>query len=247
MARSACAQYETVGLESSLGNAGVRPMVGEPTTFTLDWFTGFGPDVEDATRPCRRSSCQDRAGGRADAARANEIAAAAMEHCRLIIEPGMTEAEIAAGGRGSSTGRGRPRGGQVDLALGFSLVWSGPASRRSRPPRTGRSSRASRRSSRSGSAWTATGATTRRTSSSGSPPRYARARGTAAEVYGRAVEHCQARASRSSTASSVRDRLDGLPRSAVASDLPRCRREGPRAAVRAPGGRRRDRRDGSCN
>ena len=57
---------------------------------------------------------------------ANEIAAAAMEHCKLIIEPGMTEAQIAAEWLGFVHGEGTGWEGKVELALGFSLVWSGP-------------------------------------------------------------------------------------------------------------------------
>ena len=57
---------------------------------------------------------------------ANEIAAAAMEHCKLIIEPGMTEAQIAAEWLGFVHGEGTGWEGNVELALGFSLVWSGP-------------------------------------------------------------------------------------------------------------------------
>ncbi len=56
---------------------------------------------------------------------ANDIAAAAMEHCKLVIEPGMTEAQIAAEWVGFVHGEGTGWEGKVDLALGFSLVWSG--------------------------------------------------------------------------------------------------------------------------
>jgi Xaa-Pro aminopeptidase len=101
-------------------------MVGEPTTFTLDWFTGFGPDVEDAT-PVLVAARAVKTEQEIERMRlANEIAAAAMEHCRLIIEPGMAEAEIAAEWEGFVHGEGTGWKGQVDLALGFSLVWSGP-------------------------------------------------------------------------------------------------------------------------
>ena len=96
---------------------------------------------------------------------ANDIAAAAMEHVQGVIRPGMTEAQAASEWLGFVHGEGTGWGGKVELALGFSLVWSGRGSGRSLRPPTGRSSRASRRCSRSGSAPTATGATTRRTSS----------------------------------------------------------------------------------
>ena len=60
---------------------------------------------------------------------ANEIAAAAMDHVRGVIRPGMTEAQIAAEWLGFVHGEGTGWAGKVDLALGFSLVWSGPGIR----------------------------------------------------------------------------------------------------------------------
>ena len=60
---------------------------------------------------------------------ANEIAAAAMDHVRGLIRPGMTEAQIAAEWLGFVHGEGTGWAGQVELALGFSLVWAGPGIR----------------------------------------------------------------------------------------------------------------------
>jgi Xaa-Pro aminopeptidase len=60
---------------------------------------------------------------------ANEIAAAAMDHVRGVIRPGMTEAQIAAEWEGFVHGEGTGWAGEVELALGFSLVWSGPGIR----------------------------------------------------------------------------------------------------------------------
>jgi Xaa-Pro aminopeptidase len=48
-----------------------------------------------------------------------------MEHCKLIVEPGMSEAQIAAEWEGFVHGEGTGWEGKVELALGFSLVWSG--------------------------------------------------------------------------------------------------------------------------
>src|SRR5437868_2690667 len=55
---------------------------------------------------------------------ANEIAADAMEHVRGRLEPGMKESEAAAIWQGYVHGRGTARE-DVELALPFSLVWSG--------------------------------------------------------------------------------------------------------------------------
>ena len=100
-------------------------MVGEPTTFTAEWFTAFG-EVADAMSvlvPARAI----KTGQEIERMRlANEIAAGAMEHCKLVIDTGMTEAQIAAEWEGFVHGEGTGWEGKVDLALGFSLVWSGP-------------------------------------------------------------------------------------------------------------------------
>src|SRR5919108_50719 len=57
---------------------------------------------------------------------ANEIATDAMEHVKAELEPGMRESEAAALWLGHVHGEGTARD-DVELALGFSLVWSGPS------------------------------------------------------------------------------------------------------------------------
>ena len=157
---------------------------------------------------------------------ANEIAAAAMEHCRLVIEPGMSEAQIAAEWQGFVHGEGTGWEGKVELALGFSLVWSGPGIK------------------------TFT-ATTARPVVEGEPTlfeiwvcadgywcdhtknlvvgeltaRYRELEAGLMAVYEDAVDsRVRGRASPSSTAGSATGiAAIGLPGPAVASDLPRCR------------------------
>jgi Xaa-Pro aminopeptidase len=125
LAREAASEYGRVGLELSLGTQAADRMVGEPTTFTSDWFTAFG-DVADAA-PLLAAARAVKTDQEIERMRlANDIAAAAMEHCKLIIEPGMSEAQIAAEWEGFVHGEGTGWAGKVDLALGFSLVWSGP-------------------------------------------------------------------------------------------------------------------------
>jgi Xaa-Pro aminopeptidase len=125
LARDAAAPYERVGLELSLGTQASDRMVGEPTTYTRDWFDGFGA-VEDAT-PLLAAARTIKTDQEIERMRlANDIAAGAMEHCQLVIEPGMSEAQIAAEWLGFVHGEGTGWEGRVDLALGFSLVWSGP-------------------------------------------------------------------------------------------------------------------------
>jgi Xaa-Pro dipeptidase len=128
LAREAASHYERVGLELSLGTQATDRMVGEPTTFTGEWFSAFG-NVADAT-PLLASARSLKTDQEVERMRlANEIAAAAMEHCKLVIDTGMTEAQIAAEWEGFVHGEGTGWEGKVDLALGFSLVWSGPGIR----------------------------------------------------------------------------------------------------------------------
>ena len=125
LARSAAAGYDTVGLELTLGTQAADRMVGEPTTFTRDWFDAF-PSASDAT-PLLAEARALKTPQEIERMRlANEIAATAMEHCKLILEPGMTAAQIAAEWEGFVHGEGTGWDGKVELALGFSLVWSGP-------------------------------------------------------------------------------------------------------------------------
>jgi Xaa-Pro aminopeptidase len=125
LAREAASRYGRVGLELSLGTQATDRMVGEPTTYTHEWFTAFG-DVVDATPLLVRARAIKTEQEIERMRLANDIAAAAMEHCRLILEPGMSEAQIAAEWEGFVHGEGTGWEGNVDLALGFSLVWSGP-------------------------------------------------------------------------------------------------------------------------
>ncbi len=123
-AKLCAADYETVGLELSLGTQASDRMVGEPTTFTAEWFNAFG-GVEDAT-PLLAEARALKTEQEIERMRlANDIAAAAMEHCKLVIEPDLTEAQIAAEWEGFVHGEGTGWEGKVELALGFSLVWSG--------------------------------------------------------------------------------------------------------------------------
>ena len=116
--------YDRVGLELSLGTQAADRMVGEPTTYTSGWFDAW-PSAVDGTPLL--------AGARAIKTRqelermrlANEIAAAAMEHVRTKLRPGMKESEAGALWNGFVHGRGTGWEGKVELAHGFSLVWSG--------------------------------------------------------------------------------------------------------------------------
>ena len=144
LAREAASEYGRVGLELSLGTQAADRMVGEPTTFTADWFTAFG-DVADAAPllAAARAIKTEQEIERMRLANAicaaamehvreelrpgmKESEAAAMEHCRKHLHPGMKESEAGALWNGFVHGQGTGWQGRVELALGFSLVWSGP-------------------------------------------------------------------------------------------------------------------------
>jgi Xaa-Pro dipeptidase len=115
--------YGRVGLELSLGTQAADRMVGEPTTFTKAWFDAF-PGAEDATALLARARMLKTKQEVARIRIANEIATQAMHHVRRRLEPGMKESEVAALWQGYVHGQGTVRD-DVELALPFSLVWSG--------------------------------------------------------------------------------------------------------------------------
>ena len=115
-----------VGLELSLGTQASDRMVGEPTTFLKAWFDAF-PDAADAA-PLLAETRSIKTAQEVERMRlANEICAAAMEHVQGVLRSGMTCAQAAAEWQGFVHGEGTGWKGQVDLALPFSLVWSGPS------------------------------------------------------------------------------------------------------------------------
>jgi Xaa-Pro aminopeptidase len=121
--------YERIGLELSLGTQAADRMVGEPTTFTHDFFHAFGLQVEDAT-PVLAEARAIKTGQEIERMRlANELAALAMEHVRQRLRPGMKESEAAALWEGFVHGEGTGLDAKVELARGFALVWSGPGIR----------------------------------------------------------------------------------------------------------------------
>jgi Xaa-Pro aminopeptidase len=123
-AREAAATFERVGLELSLGTQASDRMVGEPTTYTKAWFDAF-PGAADATPLLNQARAIKTAQEIERMRLANEIAAAAMEHVTRELRPGMKESEAAAVWEGFVHGQGTGWNGRVELALGFSLVWSG--------------------------------------------------------------------------------------------------------------------------
>ena len=126
LAADAARPHARIGLELSLGTQASDRMVGEPTTFTHDWFHAFGTEIADATSLLARARSVKSAQELERMRLANEIAAAAMEHVREHLQPGMKESQAAALWQAYVHGEGTGWDGRVELALGFSLVWSGP-------------------------------------------------------------------------------------------------------------------------
>ena len=223
-------------------------MVGEPTTFPKAWFDAW-PDALDAA-PLLAEARAIKTEQEIERMRlANEIAAAAMEHVQGVLRPGMTCAQAAAEWQGFVHGEGTGWKGQVDLALRFSLVWSGPSI----------------------STFTATSDDpivedeptlfeiwvcadgywadhTKNLCPGVLSRRYEDLLGRARAVYDDAVAFCRPGASLAELDRRVRggNRRRRLPGPAEPPDLPRDRRPRARAAVRAPGGRRRDRARAWC-
>jgi Xaa-Pro aminopeptidase len=124
-ALAAAKDYGNVGLELTLGTQATDRMVGEPTTFTKAWFDAW-PAAHDAMRVLNAARAIKTAQEIERLRLANEICAAAMEHVRSLLRPGMKESEAAAIWQGYVHGEGTGWQGKVELALPFSLVWSGP-------------------------------------------------------------------------------------------------------------------------
>jgi Xaa-Pro aminopeptidase len=128
LAREAARPYTRIGSELTLGTQAADRMVGEPTTYTRGWFDAW-PDAADATPLLARARAVKTEQEVERMRLANAIAAAAMEHCREHVRPGMKESEAGALWNGFVHAHGTGWEGKVELAHGFSLVWSGPGIR----------------------------------------------------------------------------------------------------------------------
>jgi Xaa-Pro aminopeptidase len=127
-ALEAAKDYGAVGAELSLGPQASDRMVGEPTTFTKGWFDAW-PQALDAMSVLNVARATKTEQEVERMRLANEICAAAMQHVAERLRPGMKESEAASLWQGFVHGEGTGWHGKVDLALPFSLVWSGPGIR----------------------------------------------------------------------------------------------------------------------
>jgi Xaa-Pro dipeptidase len=124
LALDASREHGRVGVERTMGTQASDRMVGEPTTFTAGWFDAFAGGHD--AMPVLNAARALKTGQEIERMRlANEICAAAMEHVRALLRPGMKESEAAAIWQGFVHGQGTGWEGKVELALPFSLVWAG--------------------------------------------------------------------------------------------------------------------------
>jgi Xaa-Pro aminopeptidase len=136
-AREVGAAFDRVAIELSLGTQGADRMVGEPTTYPKAWFDAF-PDAADAT-PLLNAARAIKTEQEVERMRlANEIAAGGMEHVQGHLRPGMRASEAGAMWNGWVHDHGTGFEGKVELAHGFSLVWSGAGIRTFTATGTGR-------------------------------------------------------------------------------------------------------------
>lgn len=118
--------YRNVGLELSQGAQIADRFVGEPTTYTHAFFESF-PGAADAAPLLAQARAIKTEQEVARMRLANELAAAAMEHVRTRIRPGMRGSDIGAMWEGYVHAEGCGYRGKVECARGFAIVWSGPA------------------------------------------------------------------------------------------------------------------------
>ncbi len=117
-----------VGLEMTQGTQSADRMVGEPTTWSQNWFDAFKPaarEVVDATGLLIEARAIKTAQEIERMKLANELAALAMEYTWERLRPGMKESEVAAIFEGHVHANGIGYKGKVEMARAFTLVWSG--------------------------------------------------------------------------------------------------------------------------
>ncbi len=118
-----------IGLELTQGTQAADRMVAEPTVYSQAWFGAFDGacrELVDCSGLLARARAVKTAQEIERMRLAGELAAAAMEHVRERIRPGMRTSEIGAMYEGHVHSHGVGYQGRVELARAFTLVWSGP-------------------------------------------------------------------------------------------------------------------------
>jgi Xaa-Pro aminopeptidase len=122
--------FRRIGLELSQGTQASDRMVGEPTVFSMPWFSEWdGVEVVDASPLLARARAIKTEQELERMRLANEIAALAYDEVRERIHPGMKESDVGAIYEGHAHSIGVGYLGKVEMARAFTLVWSGPGIR----------------------------------------------------------------------------------------------------------------------
>jgi Xaa-Pro aminopeptidase len=119
-----------LGLELTQGTQAGDLMVAEPTVFSQTWFGGFDDvcrEVVDASGLLAQARAIKTPQEIERMRLAAELAALGMEHVRDAIRPGMKTSEVGALYEGHVHAIGVGFEGKVEMARGFTLVWSGPS------------------------------------------------------------------------------------------------------------------------
>ena len=117
-----------IGIELTQGSQSTDRMLGEPTVFTMDYFTNLmdaAGEVVDAVPLLTRARITKTAQEIERMRIANEVAALALEATRKDIYPGMSTAQVGGIWEGHVHSIGTGYENKVKMARGVSLIWSG--------------------------------------------------------------------------------------------------------------------------
>ena len=117
-----------IGIELTQGSQSTDRMLGEPTVFTMDYFTALGDaasEVVDAVPLLSQARITKTAQEIERMRMANEVAALALEATRRDIHPGMSTSQVGGIWEGHVHRIGIGYGNKVTMARGVSLIWSG--------------------------------------------------------------------------------------------------------------------------
>jgi Xaa-Pro aminopeptidase len=117
-----------IGIELSQGSQSADRMLGEPTVFTMDFFTtlmGAANEAVDAVPLLTRARIIKTAQEIERMRIANEVAALALEATRKDIHPGMPTSQVGGIWEGHVQAIGIGYENKVRMARGVSLIWSG--------------------------------------------------------------------------------------------------------------------------
>ena len=117
-----------IGIELTQGSQSTDRMLGEPTVFTMDYFTSLmdtADEVVDAVPLLSAARITKTAQEIERMRMANEVSALALEATRRDIHPGMPTTQVGGIWEGHVHTIGTGYENKVKMARGVSLIWSG--------------------------------------------------------------------------------------------------------------------------